>query len=152
MMARIKERDWVKVGFNLDPEINKRIGELADFENISKSHFIELIVSRWDEGINPQIKLNALFKKRDFADAKLSEIDSSIKQLTTQISSWDIIKREKAKKKPDAIEILKRLLKEGNIDGAEKAARFWQTQTGFSSFELLVEAKSSLEIVETKHL
>ncbi len=144
-MARKKERDWIKTNFNLDPEIKNRIGELADFENISKSNFIELLVSRWDEGINPQIKLNELFKERDFANAKLSEIDSKIKQLTVQISSWDLIKREKLKKKPEAIKILSKFLESGNINGAERAARFWQTQTGFSSFELLLEAKNNTE-------
>lgn len=144
-MARTKERDWIKVNFNLDPEINERISDLSAFEGVTRSNFIELLVSRWDEGINPQTKLNALFKERELADAKLSEVDSKIKQLSTQISAFEAVKREKSKKKPEAIRILSGLLERGNIVEAEKAAKFWQTQTGFSSFELLIEAKDSIE-------
>lgn len=145
MMARKKERDWKRVAFNLDPEINKRITELSNFEGVTRSNFIEMLVSRWDEGINPQTKLNTLFKERELRSAKLSEVDSEIECLTTQISAWDTSKRERLKRKPEAIKIISNLLKNNEIEQAEKVSRFWQSKTGVSSFELLVEARDSIK-------
>lgn len=158
-MARIKEREWEKVGFNIDPEINERITELAQFEGVTRSNFIELLVSRWDEGINPQSKLNSLFKKREILQAELHGMDSEITKLTTEISAWDASKRDKAKRKPEAIRILTGLLENNEVEQAEKIARFWQTKTGISSFELLMEARDNIKkknnpttFLETKHL
>lgn len=147
-MARQKERDWIKVNFNLDPEIKEKIEELSKFEGVSQSNFIEVLVSRWDEGINPQSKLNTLFKERDLIVSNLNQVENQIKNLTNQISAWNITKKEKAKRIPEALKILSRLISINDIEQAEKVAKFWQTRTGVSSFELLIKAKESL----TKHL
>lgn len=144
-MARKKERETRKANFNLSPETIERIEELSKFENTTKSSFIEMLVVRWDEGINPQSKLNSLFKKRELVGSELASVDSEIKKLTTEISSWEASKRDKARKKPEAIRILKGLLKNNEVVQAEKVSRFWQAQTGIPSFELLMDARGELE-------
>lgn len=148
-MGRKKERNAVKVNFNLDVEVNEKLKENARFENVGQSEFIEMLIIRWDEGINPQSKLNALFKKRAVIDQQLKDIDLQIKELNDHIIVFNEIRREKSKRKPEALEILIRLLEKGNMEEAERISRFWQKQTGVSSFELLMEAK---EMVEKKNI
>ena len=130
-----------KVGFFLEEDIIKRIDDLANFEGMGKSDFIELIVTRWDEGINPELKLNSLFKERDNIDSKMKENQFKIKDMTSQITLFNDIKRQKNQRKPQAIKIIGDLLFKNKFEQAEKVSKFWQRETGIPSFQLLIEAK-----------
>lgn len=147
-MGRKKERDAIKVNFNLDVGINERIEQLANFEKVGKSNFIEMLVMRWDEGIDPQIKLNTLFKKREKINNELLQVDLEIKKLNEQIVIFNKVKKEKEKRKPQAIRALVMLLENGEINQAERLSKFWQRETGISSFELLMESQ---ELVQKKN-
>ena len=146
-MARQKDptRDAKKVNLFLDKQINARLEELATFEKMGKSAFVEMLVLRWDEGINPQTKLHSLFKQRELANQELMKVDQEIKDLNSQIIVFDEVKRDKARKKPEALASLQRLIVGGDIQRAEEISKFWQKQTGVSAFELFMEAKQNVD-------
>ena len=146
-MARPKDenRDAKKVNLFIDKQINQRLDELARFEGMGKSAFVEMLILRWDEGINPESKLNSLFKKREETNSELNKIDSDIKKISDQITIFNTIKMQKNKKKPEAITVIEKLLVAGEYQRAEEVSKFWQKQTGISAFELFMEAKQKVD-------
>ena len=58
-------------------------------------------------------------------------------------SSW-------GKRKPEALEIIKRNLKNLDLKEAEKISRYWQKETGISSLELLMEARDQIKDEQQK--
>ncbi len=144
-MGRHKEKDSVKVCFNIDREINEGFCELVKLEKMSKSAFIEMLILRWDEGINPESKLNSLINERERVDLKLKYIDNKLKETGEHITFLNKIKRNKNRKRPEAISIIEKLMMENKLEEAERVSKVWQRQTGISSFELLLEAKNNTE-------
>ena len=144
-MARKKERDWIKVNFSLDPAINEKLKELAKFEGTNKSEFIELLINQWDSGINPEIRLTELINERKLRMDKVGNVDIKIKEISDQLVIFNEWKNQKERKKGDAIKPLKKPLLDNNIEEAQRISRFMQKKTGIPAFELLVEAKKSID-------
>ena len=144
-MARPKVKDSIKVNFNLDRELVKRMKELAEFEGLTQSNFIEILILKWDEGINPESKLNTLLQNRNLKDVELSKIDIDIKKVSDQITLFNDLKRQKLRKKPEALKIIEQRLLNDDMVGAERVARSWQKNTGISAFELLLEASNNIK-------
>ncbi|MFW9873014.1 MAG: hypothetical protein ACFFG0_07945 [Candidatus Thorarchaeota archaeon] len=146
-MARPKnlEREAIKVNLNIDREIDARLEELSKFEGVTKSNFVEMLVTRWDEGINPESKLNNLIKSKEKLMVDVNKIENEIKEVGGHIMIFNKIKREKASRKPEAIQILKNLFLKGEYEQAEKVAKFWQIKTGISALTLLMEAKEHID-------
>lgn len=144
-MARPKVKDSIKVNFNIDREIVQRMKELTEFEGLTQSNFMEMLILRWDEGINPESKLNTLFQKRNLKDAELKKIDMDIEKVSSQITLFNDLKRQKLRKKPEALKIIEeKLLNDDPID-AERIAKLWQKNTGIPAFELLLEASNNVK-------
>ena len=144
-MARPKVKDSIKVNFNLDRELVKRMKELAEFEGLTQSNFIEILILKWDEGINPESKLNTLLQNRNLKDVELSKIDIDIKKVSDQITLFNDLKRQKLRKKPEALKIIEQRLLNDDMVGAERVARSWQKNTGIPAFELLLEASNNIK-------
>lgn len=145
MMPRKKERDWIKVNFSLDPTINNKLRELAKFEGVNNSEFVEMLITQWDSGINPEIKLNDLLNKRKLAQGKINQIDIEIKELSDQLVIFNEWKNQKNRKKEDAVKILEKVLIGNDIEEAQRISKFWQKTTGVPAFQLLIEAKQNIE-------
>ena|SRR3990167_5060119 len=144
-MGRKKERDTEKANFNLDKNIFQRIKELSSFEGLTQSSFIELLVMRWDEGLNPETKLKNLFQRREKIDGELKNTDAEIKRTSEQITLFNDLKRQKQKKKSDALPIIERTMAKGDFQQVENIARTWQRLTGIPAMELILEAKNNLK-------
>ncbi len=144
-MVRPKSKDSEKIGFHLDKNIIERIRYLANFEKMGQSEFIELVITRWDEGINPESKLNSLFKERDDIDYQMKENQVKIKDMTSQIVLHNKMKQQKNQRKPEALKLIGNLLLRNDFDEAERISRVWQRETGIPAFQLLVEAKEKTE-------
>ncbi len=146
-MGRHKDPDRVvkKVNFSLDMESNQRIKELSELEGIGKSAFVEMLILRWDEGINPESKLDSLLKERKKIGFQLETIDSKIKQTGEHITLFNKMKRHKLQKKPMALKIIENKIRVGEIMEAETMAKAWQNRTGTSALELMLEAQRNLE-------
>lgn len=142
---RKKEKDWIKVNFSLDQEIAKRLKDLAAFEKMTNSEFVELLVMRWDEGINPESKLNELLNERKNFTNKLNNIETEMKKVSDHIILSRQLKKQKSMKKPDALMNIEKLLINNEITEAERMAKFWQTQTGTSAIELIIEARDNIQ-------
>lgn len=143
-MGRHKGNKTKPVNFRLDVDIVQRLKELSKFECLTQSAFIELMILRWDEGLNPEIKLNTLINERKIADQKLHAIDRKINMTSEQITFFNDLKRQKLRKRPQAIELIKRHLEDQNFKEAERISRFWQKETGVSSIDLLMEARDQI--------
>ena len=144
-MVRLKQKDGIKTNFNLEKDIVERLRALAKFEGTNQSNFIEMLVSRWDEGVNPEAKLNKLLKERDDKDLELKRIDKEIKVVSDQIIIFNDLRRQKLRRKPEALGIIQTKLLNEDIAGAEQVAKVWQTNTGVSAFDLLMEAKDNIQ-------
>ena len=144
-MPRNKERNWIKVNLSLDPAINEKIKELSKFEGVNKSEFVEMLVTQWDSGINPEIKLNELLNERKVIMGKVNQLDIKIKEVSDQLIIFNEWKHQKSKKKEDAVKILEGALLKNDPDEAQRISKFWQKKTGIPAFELLVEAKTNID-------
>ena len=145
MMPRKKERDWIKVNFSLDTQLNNKLRELAKFEGVNNSAFVEMLITQWDSGINPEIKLNDLLNERKAIQGKINQIDIKIKELSDQLIIFNEWKNQKSKKKEDAIKLLENVLIRNDMEEAQRISKFWQKTTGIPAFQLLVEAKQNIE-------
>ncbi len=144
-MGRTKGKETKPLNFRIDCDIADRFNDLANFEEMTKSAFLELLILRWDEGINPEAKLNSLLNERREVDNQLGGVERRIKEVSNQITFNSDLKRQKIRRKPEALEIIKRHLVNQNFTQAEKIAKFWQKQTGVSSIELLMEASDQIK-------
>lgn len=144
-MAREKVKDWSRKTFSLSSDVLKKIPELAKFENMNESEFMEFLVFNWDSGINPEFKLNQLLSKRNNLSTELGTLDLDIKKVSSQITMFNQWKKQKQLKKSNAVEILERLILKKEFDEAERIGKMWQKMTGISSVELLMEAKENVE-------
>ena len=142
---RNKIKDWVKVNFSLDKEIVKRLKDLASFEKLTYSEFVELLVIRWDEGINPESKLNELLNERKNLINKSNGIETEIKKVSDHITLSRELKKQKAMKKPQALKNIENLLMNNEILEVERMAKFWQIQTGTPAIELIIEARDNIQ-------
>ena len=142
---RTKTKDWIKVNFSLDKEIAERLKDLASFEKLTNSEFVELLVIRWDEGINPESKLNELLNERKNLINKSNDIETEIKKVSDHITLSRDLKKQKAMKKPQALDNIEKLLLNNEILEVERRAKFWQIQTGTSSIELIIEARDNIQ-------
>ena len=144
-MARTKEKEWMQLNFSIDCDIAERFKELARFEKLTNTAFLELLVLRWDEAINPEIKLGSLLNERKEVDGKLNRIDNNIKEVSDQIFIFNKLRQQKRRKKPEALKRIEEQLIKGNFEGAEKISRFLQKETGISSLELIMEAQANIK-------
>lgn len=143
-MPKPKSKNWKQKNFSLEEDIIFKIKELAEFENMSESEFVEFIVLNWDSGINPEDKLNLLLRKRKEISAAMNKIENEIKVVSDQIAMFNEWRKEKLSKRSNAIEILERHLLNKDFDEAERISRVWQKMTGVSSIELLMEARENI--------
>ena len=144
-MARTKTKNWVNTIFSLDPEVKEKIKEIATYENISKTELVEFLVKNWDSGINPTNKLNNLLLDRKKVTKQLEEIDNQIGIITEQIKLFDTWKKEKNKKKSQAIEILQRKFLNKDFEEVERISKVWQRMTGIPAIELIAEATNKIK-------
>lgn len=144
-MAKPKTKNWKQKNFSLDVDVIEKIAELAEFEKMTESEFIEFIVLNWDSGINPEDKLNRLLTKRKYMVGEINGLENEIKLVSDQISMFNEWKKEKAKKKVNAIEILERLILKKEFGEAERISKVWQKMTGISSIELIMEARENVQ-------
>ena len=143
-MGRKKGNPTKPLNFRIDVDIADRLKELAQFENLTQSAFMELMILRWDEGINPETKLNSLLNERREANNILNVVDGKIKEASDQVTFFNDMKRQKIRRKPEALEIIVKHLKNQDLQAAERISRFWQRETGISSLELLMEARDQI--------
>ncbi len=144
-MGRAKGKETKALNFRIDIDLADRFKELCHFEELGNSAFLELLILRWDEGINPETKLNTLLNERREIGNQLGGVERKIKEVSEQITFNSDLKRQKIRRKPEALEIIKRHLINQNFRQAEKISKFWQKQTGVSSIELLMEASDQIK-------
>jgi len=144
-MTKKKEKDWKYVHFSLDKEIIDKIEEFAEFEDMSKTEFIEHIVRNWDININPSEELISLTKDKEKIMEKLANLDKKVSETANKIKIFDGWKKQKIIKKGKAIEILKKKILNKDFNEAEIIARTWQKITGIPAIELIIEAQELIE-------
>lgn len=148
-MGRNKGKETKALNFRIDPEIADRFKELALFENMGSSEFLELLILRWDESINPEKKLESLFRERDNVNTELGReigrLEFEIGKVSNQREIINKLNLQKRARKPEAIKKIEALLLNGDFEGAQRISRFLQKQTGISAIDLIVEAKTNLE-------
>lgn len=144
-MPKKKSKDWKQKNFSLDTNVLDKIPELAKFENMSESEFIEFLVLNWDSGINPEAKLNSLMNRRKEIAGQLNQIENEIKETSDQIMIFNDWKKQKLVKRADAIKVLEGKIMKGEFEEAERISKVWQRITGITSLELLMEAKENAE-------
>ncbi len=147
-MGRHKGRPSKKLNFCIDLEVSERLEDLASFEGMGKSEFLELLILRWDESINPEQKLESLFKERgkinsDFGE-KLASLEVKIEKVSNQREIINKLNLQKRARKPEAIKKIEGLLLKGDFEGAQRISRFLQKQTGISGIDLIVEAQTNI--------
>ncbi len=141
---RIKTKDWKRVTFSLDKEVAQKLKELSKFEGLDQSAFVEFLISNWNEGLDPEIKLNNLLKDREELIKKTNYLEERIKTVSNNMSEINIWKKEKNKKKDKAIEIIRKLILSDDLPQAERVSKTWQAITGISALDLLIEAKEEI--------
>lgn len=148
-MGRIKGKETKALNFRIDPDIADRFKELALFEKMRVSEFLELLIIRWDDSINPEKKLESLFRERDSVNTELGReigrLEVEIGKVSNQREIINKLNLQKRARKPESIKRIESLLLTGDFEGAERISRFLQKQTGISAMELIIEAKSNLE-------
>lgn len=142
---KTKKKDWKIKSFSLEIDTTSRLKELADYEGLSESNFIDFLINQWDMGIDPNKRLKQLQKSKKELNEKQAEIDGEIEKTLTQISLFADWNKKKQVKKQEAIQILENLIINREYEKAEKISKTWQRITGTSNVELLVEAKQNLE-------
>ncbi len=140
-----KERNTIKVGFSIDEESFERFKDLAKFERMKQNEFLELLVHRWDEELNPEQRISTLFGKRTQLNNDLLKIEKEIKETSQHLEIQNKLRRQKIARKPEAIKQIRTQLLREDFESAQRISRFHQKATGLSSMELIVEAQKSLE-------
>ncbi len=143
-MPKTKTKEWINTVFSLDPKVKEKIKEIAEFENMSRTEFIEFLVKNWDAGINPVNKLNLLMVDRKKLKLQMDKLDFEIERITTHIKLFEEWKKQKSKKKGQAIEIIKKYIINQDFEDAERIAKTWQRMTGVPAIELLFEANQEI--------
>lgn len=144
-MAKPKTKDWKRKTFSLDVDAAIKIKELARFEGMTETEFIEFLAFNWDSGINPQERLNKLLSKRKELVSQMNDMEKEIKESSDQITLFNEWGKQKILKRNNAIEILESMIKKKDFEKAEAVSRIWQKMTGIPSVELLMEAKGNVE-------
>lgn len=144
-MAKPKTKNWVRKNFSLSEDAALKLKELAAFEGMTETEFVEFLISNWDSGIDPEAKLNKLLNERKSAMNHVNKIESKIKETSDQIALFSDWKKEKAKKKGNALQVLERLIVNKEFEEAERVSRVWQKMTGIGSLELVMEAKENVQ-------
>ena len=144
-MGRTKQRNWRRVTLSLGEESDKKIDEMAKFEGMNKSEFIEFLGENWSTGFSPTERIQKLNLQREELKTQMNDIDAKINEATrqlAQIEEWNKIKKTK---KAEAIRIISRRILDREFEEAENVARIWQRMTGVPAMELLLEAKQKVE-------
>ena len=144
-MARTKTKRWVNTIFSLDPEIRQKIKEIASFEGMSNTGFIEFLVKNWDSGINPTNKLNMLLIDRKKLVNQIATIDEEIEIITKQIKLFQDWKIQKNGKREQAIKILQRKFLNKDFEEVERLSKVWQRMTGIPAIELIADATEQIK-------
>lgn len=144
-MSKPKTKNWVRKTFSMENDAAIKLSELANFEGMTETEFIEFLVFNWDSGIDPQVKLNKLLSKRKELMIEVNSIEGDIKNVSSQISLFNEWRKQKLLKKANALDVLKRLLLKKEFEEAERVSRVWQKMTGISSLELIMEAKENIQ-------
>ena len=143
-MARKKTKDWEMSTFSLDKDVKPALKEIAEFEGMSASEMIGFLVRNWDAGINPANKLSMLMADRKKLKLQLDDLDKKVELVTQHITLFENWKKQKSKKKGQAIEILKnKILRDADGD-VLRIARTWQRITGVEAIELIAEANDQI--------
>ena len=142
---RKKTKDWKNMIFSLDVEIAQKIKEFSEFENMSKTQFIEFLILNWDKGINPNEKLNGLLERRKTLNLAITELDQDIQKQTEYIKYYSEIQKQKSIKKSQAIKILKRKILDQDFEEAERLSKIWSRMTGIPAMELIIETNNQIK-------
>ncbi len=145
IMSRTKKKDWARTTVSPNKDISDRWAQLAKFEGMTKTQFLEFLIQNWDAGINPEEELNQLIAKRKEAIELSNGLEVRIRKATDKIAIHGQWKKEKFAKRAEGIKILERVMRENGMEAAERTSRVWQRITGIQGMELLVEAKENIE-------
>jgi len=140
-----KKKDWKIIAFSLEKEVAHRIKELAEYEGMSKSEWIEYIIQNWQREINPEKKLEWLMTEREKQIKKINKIEKEIKKVSKQIRIVNELRKKRVEKKKQAIEVIQRKILDGDIEEVNRIAKVWQRITGISAIELITEAMEKIQ-------
>ena len=138
-------KEWERASYALDRETKENIKEIAGFENMSQSELISFLVKNWDAGINPSNKLGMLIDDRKKLKIQVDKLDQEIEVITKQIKIFEEWRKQKSKKKSQAVEILKTRILSKEFEEAERLSKTWQRMTGIPAIELISEATQQIK-------
>ena len=144
-MARKKTKNWKAATYSIEEGIPETLKEISEFEGVSQSEMIGFLVKNWDAGINPANKLNMLMADRKKINQQLEIVDHKIENLTKQIKIFEEWRKQKSKKKSQAVDILKTRILNKEFEEAERMSKTWQRMTGIPAIELLSEATQQIK-------
>lgn len=138
---RKKQKDWEIKSFSLSLKAREAIREGAFLFRIKESEFIDFLSCQWAETLNPEKRSEENLKEINKLKAELEERISRQEEYNSQIGTYNKLKASRKSRKPEAIIILKRKLKEGDMEEVERVAKEWQRITGILALDLINEAQ-----------
>lgn len=142
---RTKKKDWKMVAFSLDKSSLAKLDQMSDYEGISKTDMVDLLINNWSDGINPNERLKSLNSKKIELQAQLKKIDEEITNTISHITVFNDWQKQKQSKKKDAIRILQKSILRNDFEEAERLSKMWQKITGIPAMELIMDARTTVE-------
>ena len=112
---------------------------------LNKTSFIEFLLNQYNENLDPSRKLEIINDQKMLLEKEQLKLTEQTRELTQQMIIYNELKNEKQKKKPTALEAIKRKLLEEDYEMAEKISKTWSSMLGIPALALLKEANEIIK-------
>ncbi len=126
--------------FNLDKDVIVLIEEVSKINGMNQGEFIEFLVNSWDESINPINRLKKLRKNKRSLSTEIIELEKSENEILDSLQKLEGWRKLKQEKRPEVIDNLVRMIKQGRSEDAEVVAKSQSIKLGVPAMVLLIEA------------
>jgi len=137
---RKREDSWKKQTFSLSLEAIEKLKDGANFHHLKNSRYIEFLIMRESETLDPIKQFENSSKKIKELREKLKEEENKNSQIAKKLTDYQKWIKQKQDKKPEAIRILQRMIVDKRYQDAERVAKTWGVMLGISPMELLFDA------------